>query len=590
MAKSSCGCVAPKPAAAVRRSPAEQLIAGLGLLTLCALVGYATMAPIGNPDFGWHAALGRLIVETRSVPDTEPFTHTARGAPMVAHEWLSQVAYYGVIQLAGLLGLRWANAALAMLLLVLLFAMLRRAGAAPAFALLGVSLYAVIAQQRLQLRPHMLNLAFAMAVYGYLFQRRPRLEKRQLALVFLITLLWVNMHSGAVMLAALLFIHLAAEVVDRRLRRRAARTCDLGRGDLRRLVLLLAVVVLALLCTPSHIRLLPYLLETTRLNARLSLEWFPIIESWETATGPPLAMSCFWLVATAATGAAWLTRRRQPLSRLAVVLFATWLPIHSQRFVWVYFIPLLFTLEELGRWLRSRSVAPDTPRSRSIDVLSPAAAIAASLAISYPALVAPIPFAHFGQRFHAAQNFRAAMFPIGAVDFLDEVELKGPLFNSNKWGGYISMRTYDKYPVFIDGRWVTIGESVLLDSYRVSHRLPGSFDILDSYGIEILLVHRGWMTAELLRREKWIPIFENVNSGVYLRDRPQSAANLDRCAAYYHARGIPFDRKRGFDERAAFLANRAWADRMGVRRVHLEQFGAHGRQLGGGATKRVRGW
>ena len=60
------------------------------VIAITALVAARAMQPLREPDFGWHAALGRYIVENRSVPDREPFTHTARGAPMVAHEWLSQ--------------------------------------------------------------------------------------------------------------------------------------------------------------------------------------------------------------------------------------------------------------------------------------------------------------------------------------------------------------------------------------------------------------------------------------------------------------------------------------------------------------------
>jgi hypothetical protein len=568
----------------------EQPLAWLGLLVLCALVGYAAMAPIANPDLGWHLALGRFVVETGNVPDTEPFTHTAHGAPMVAFEWLSQTAYYGLTQVAGLLGLRWANAGLTALLLVAFFAMLRRAGVAPTLALLGVALYAVIAQPRFQLRPHMINIAFLMAMYATLFAGRPALGRRRQLGVFVATLLWINMHSGAVLLPVLLAIHLAAEWIDRRLDRRKPRTLDPGTGDLWRWAALLALTATALVITPNHFRLFPYLVESARLNTQVSLEWLSMPAPWDAVAKSPLAVTCFWLVAAATAVAAWLTRRRQPLSRLAVVLFATGLPIHSQRFAWVYFIPLLFTLGELSRWLSERGLAIPLPRRIRRRALASVAALVALVGITTPTLVAPIPWSQLGRRFDAGFNFRPTMFPIAALDFLDEVDLRGPLFNSNKWGGYILWRTYDKYPVFIDGRWITIGETVLLDSYRVSHRLPESFAILDAYGIEILLVHRGWMTADLLATHGWLPVFENLNSSVYLRDRPESAANLERCAAYYRARDIPFSRHAGFDEHAAFLANRGWANRFGVTRFHLDQFGAHGRHLDDREAKRVPGW
>ena len=118
------------------------------LAVICALVAVRAMQPIANTDLGWHLALGRYIVESGAIPDAEPFTHTARGAPMVAHEWLSQAIYHGVVQLGGLLSLRALHAALAVGILLWIFALLLREKVPPAFALLGVFLYVTISQAR----------------------------------------------------------------------------------------------------------------------------------------------------------------------------------------------------------------------------------------------------------------------------------------------------------------------------------------------------------------------------------------------------------------------------------------------------------
>ena len=74
----------------------------LGLALIVLLSAFAAMHPIRDPDFGWHLALGRYIAEHHSVPTTEPFTHTAFGAPMVAHEWLSQLLLYGGAKSSGI--------------------------------------------------------------------------------------------------------------------------------------------------------------------------------------------------------------------------------------------------------------------------------------------------------------------------------------------------------------------------------------------------------------------------------------------------------------------------------------------------------
>jgi hypothetical protein len=42
-------------------------------------------------DTYWHIAAGQLIIDTRGVPATDPFSFTFRGQPWTAHEWLAEV-------------------------------------------------------------------------------------------------------------------------------------------------------------------------------------------------------------------------------------------------------------------------------------------------------------------------------------------------------------------------------------------------------------------------------------------------------------------------------------------------------------------
>jgi hypothetical protein len=70
------------------------------LLFFVALTVLACLTPAQNDTF-WHLRSGQYMWQTRSVIASEPFSHTAFGAPLNNHWWLSQVAFYLVYALGG---------------------------------------------------------------------------------------------------------------------------------------------------------------------------------------------------------------------------------------------------------------------------------------------------------------------------------------------------------------------------------------------------------------------------------------------------------------------------------------------------------
>jgi hypothetical protein len=266
----------------------------LGLLgLLCFAVGAAAIHPVSNPDFGWHVALGRWVLANGAVPATEPFSHTATGAPMVAHQWASQALYALAIDSFSVRGLRFLNGAMAAGLVVLLFHWLRRVGAAPALALLLSVIWAVITENRLQLRPHMFNLLFFLGIYGGLFVARPRLSGLQIAGFVGLAVCWINLHSGAVLLPAIVTLYAAAVTVERHLLGRPPDSTELGGGNLGRLWTLTGLLCAALLVSPNHGRTFGYILDSARINADLSLEWFSIASRQAVATHGALELACY---------------------------------------------------------------------------------------------------------------------------------------------------------------------------------------------------------------------------------------------------------------------------------------------------------
>src|SRR6266699_389849 len=56
---------------------------------------------LSDPDTYWHIAVGEKIWQSGSVPQFDELSHTFRGKPWIAKEWLSQLILFAAYTLGG---------------------------------------------------------------------------------------------------------------------------------------------------------------------------------------------------------------------------------------------------------------------------------------------------------------------------------------------------------------------------------------------------------------------------------------------------------------------------------------------------------
>jgi len=120
-------------------------------------------------DLGRHLLLGKIILETGRVPDTNLLTYTCPDFPFINHHWLSEVVFYLLHSAVGLNGLILFKALLmcATLALAMRSAPIRRIS--PLFGL-AAALSAVALGYRVHIRPELFTY-FGVAFYGCLIVR-----------------------------------------------------------------------------------------------------------------------------------------------------------------------------------------------------------------------------------------------------------------------------------------------------------------------------------------------------------------------------------------------------------------------------------
>lgn len=547
----------------------------LPLLALC-------LRPLATDDTWWHLAMGALYATGDLWPKEDPLLHTTVLRPPVPHEWLFQVGLHAWHSLAGFQGLRALHGLLAAGILASSFSLFRRAGGDVASAALATAVFASLSWFRLvQLRPDLVSIAAALALYALvLAPERPDARRCLAALALL--LVWCNTHSVFLVGLALLLAAAAGALAEAALARSAGLSSP-ARTSLRRAATLGALLVAGAVVTLVNPRGIEQHLTFATESSVGSIwkirddfrPWNPLAPIRDLTAFTPFSwglidlLFAVWL-ALATARVVRFARRRDEASlaaldgvHLALGAAALVACLVAVRFHWLVFLPLLDLLRRWRMRERALSAAP----------LGFAAATAL-LAAGMPPANGFADF--FAEVAREPEGWRSAYMDERycgpGMRFLADAGLEGRLYQPFNEGGFLGYFLAPRLRTFIDGRLDHVPAEVL-DDYltirRASRDGPSAplRDRLDRWGVDVFFADAFPASEyperasgfQLRRMPEWQTVYVSRNCAVYLRRSPANRENVARVAAYYRARGVPFDPTRGFDAARALREAPDWA-------------------------------
>ncbi|MSP91698.1 MAG: hypothetical protein EXR79_07825 [Myxococcales bacterium] len=487
------------------------------------LVG-ATWAPIDNSDVPMHAAVGRWMLEHgRALPTPDPFVWTDRGGDQ-PHEWLAQLVIGAVADMGGLNALKGLLALVAAGCVALLVRLGRQHRLGPPATALLVAGWTLLVLPHLTPRPHALAWLFALAVVGLgVGDAAPWSRARTLGWT-LLTVLWANTHSSAVIAPMYAGLGLAEVVVAHRSTIRASpwRELLLKTRPWREPALRTVALGAAGLCQPLGLDIVGYVLRSQAINGALSDEWQPLL-AFDVARTQPMLLAVFGALAARAIWTAVRARGTADAPGTLAALVAVAHAAATRRMTAFLFVTLLFVL------------ARPLPLLRAGATVAALASAAAALACAVGGVLALV--SHAG-----GPAVDGRVFPVLATAFLHETKLTGRLFNPDAWGGYLAWHLAPRQQVYLDGRWLLAGQGVVEDGIAMQVRAPGHAALFEKHRLDVFVQrHRDYLQVPPPDPSQFQLAWQDGLAVVLLRRGPAFAANRASICAFYksnpHLRG-----------------------------------------------------
>jgi len=511
-------------------SPAAWMMPSIGdVMFICLFIWLLSIGTgmLNDGDTGWHIVTGRGIINTLSIPYSDPYSYTMPGTPWTAHEWLAEVVYASVYKAAGLNGVVVFTASVVCLTFLGLYGFITRSGVNPLVAAPFTVAAAIASSLHWLARPHVfsfpLTLAFIVIIENYQRGRSDRLKFLPLLMV-----LWVNLHGGFILGIMILALYAGGNIV---LRLAHGPDDEEHMKKFKTLAVITGVVVLACFVNPQGPKILyfPFHLVGREYIMDNVQEW--LSPNFHKNTAFEVLLFAYIMLFA-------LSKRKPDIFEGGAALMLLHMSLYSARY-----IPLMALIVTPAAASRVGEVFDDIAASGRLSRLRERISKTAGNISSMDALMKGHVWAYGavlacalialngGMAGHAKlMDYRhdPKRFPVDAVNFALDNDITGRMFNNDSWGGYIIFRTYPRYKVFFDGRSDMYGVDFMKQYVKVAGARRGYMDVLDKYRVDWVIYNANHPVCQLLAMSGWKLVYADTTADILLRDTPANRRLIEK--------------------------------------------------------------
>ena len=467
--------------------------------------GIASTGPIllnSDGDLPRHLLVGELTRTTKEVNLVDIYSYRTTGFPSFPHEWLSQVILSIFNDLLGLGGVVFLTALIVTLVWAIIYYDTRRRSNSLIISLIFTALGVGASLIHILPRPHLFSYIFTV-LWVLVLECIQKDKPQNWWLLPVLMLAWVNLHGMFVLGIVLWGIYLVGDLFEN------PSTTWITSTKTKSMVAGGVLSILASFLSPSGISIwgaIASLGGDAYIKSRIP-EYqsanFQIPETW-----PFILILLLTLISFSRS------TNKTPWRHVFLITAFAGVALYSSRMLPFFaMVAVPITAQSISEWLKK-----DFPNSRlwttetSINAINQSSngliwffVVVAVVSLLFKSNI-PIDTENKGNIFDP--NF----FPVDAVTWLKANPQSGHEFNEFDWGGYILLKLWPQYQIFMDGHTHIYGDKLTREYEQVITLSNGWESIFDKYQITWAIIRVQSPIAKALEGEGWKSLYQDTTA------------------------------------------------------------------------------
>lgn len=482
------------------------------------VLGFFLIHPFYDPDSYWHIKTGEWMWQNKALMPNDPFTIPPQSTALERLEfiltsyWLGQLIIYGFYAIAGLPGLVIFRLCT---LILFLWAFSYWSKKSSVFTALSISIGLILLYfSGFPERPQFFSFIFFayILIHFFSFLSTPDTwsQSRLTVPLFIVMLLWGNMHGGFTLAMAIMLLILGAET----LKRFFAPLSSLSPQNFLKLSIAVIIALFAPLINPNPIISLKMLFQASQTNNYMystNYEYASIFEFIRLNHNSTPYLAIFLIIVTALFFAT--SKERKNITWFAILAVTAYMGCKHVRYMPFFHITsTLFTIKYF-----SENKPPMLGKIM----------ICALFLVTIPMSLVEEP-----RNLKVIKKYGLIPgnnFPNSAANFILANNLKGNIFNDFDWGGFLIWKLGGHNKIFCDGRMLNPARYWEWLNALAMNSADGLYwkKLADKYDIQIIMLpffgRNGESTAlaNSVKQDKdWMMVFAKDNTALFVRKTP----------------------------------------------------------------------